>query len=40
MTTLTETSLTSMKVAFSTAPEPIQGIPMLASLIDLMLYMC
>jgi hypothetical protein len=34
-----ETSLTSMKAAFPTAPEPIHGIPMLASLIDLMLYM-
>jgi hypothetical protein len=29
-----------MKDAFSTAPEPIHGIPMLASLINLMLQMC
>ncbi len=40
MATLTETSLTSMKAAFPTAPEPIQGIPTLASLINLMLRMC
>jgi hypothetical protein len=36
-----ETSLTSMKAAFPTAPEPIHGIPMLALLINLMLcHMC
>jgi hypothetical protein len=29
-----------MKAAFPTAPEPIQGIPTLASLINLMLHMC
>ncbi len=40
MATLMETSLTSMKAAFPTAPEPIQGIPTLASLINLMLYIC
>jgi hypothetical protein len=40
MITLMETSLTSMKAAFPTAPEPIQGIMTLASLIDLMLHMC
>ncbi len=40
MSSLTETSLTSMKAAFPAAPDPIQGIPKLASLIDLMLYMC
>jgi hypothetical protein len=42
MANLTETSLTSMKMkaAFPTAPDPIQGIPTLASLIDLMLHMC
>ncbi len=40
MATLMETSLTSMKAAFPTASEPIQGIPTLASLIDLMLHMC
>ena len=31
---------TSMKVAFPAAPDPIQGIPTLASLIDLMLHIC
>jgi hypothetical protein len=40
MSTLLETSLTSMKAAFPAAPDPIQGIPMLASLIDLMLHIC
>jgi hypothetical protein len=40
MATLTETSLTSMKAAFPTSPEPIQGIPTLPSLIDLMLHIC
>ena len=40
MSTLLETSLTSMKKAFLAAPDPIQGIPMLASLIDLMLHIC
>ena len=40
MSTLTETSLRSMKAAFPAAPEPIQGIPTLASLIDLMLHIC
>jgi hypothetical protein len=40
MSALTETSLTSMKAAFPTAPTPILGIPTLASLIDLMMYMC
>jgi hypothetical protein len=40
MSALTETSLTSMKAAFPTAPEPVQGIPMLQSLIELMLHMC
>ena len=40
MSTLTETSLTSMKAAFPAAPDPIQGIPTLASLIDLMLHIC
>ena len=29
-----------MKAAFPAAPDPIQGIPTLASLIDLMLYIC
>ncbi len=38
MSGLTETSLTSMKAAFPTAPDPLQGIPTLASLIDLMLH--
>ncbi len=40
MSSLTETSLTSMKAAFPVALDPIQGIPKLASLIDLMLHMC
>ena len=40
MSRLTETSLTSMKLAFPSAPDPIKGIPMLASLIDLMLHIC
>ena len=40
MSTLSETSLTSMKAAFPAAPDPIQGIPTLASLIDLVLHIC
>jgi len=40
MTTLAETSLTSMKAAFPTAPEPVVGIPTLQTLIELMLHMC
>ncbi len=40
MSALTEISLTSMKAAFPAAPDPIQGIPTLASLIDLMLHIC
>jgi hypothetical protein len=40
MSALAETSLTSMKAAFPAAPDPIQGIPTLASLIDLMLHIC
>ncbi len=40
MSTLTKTSLTSMKAAFPATPDPIQGIPMLASLVDLMLHIC
>jgi hypothetical protein len=40
MSSLTETSLTSMKTAFPAAPDLIQGIPKLASLINLMLHMC
>ncbi len=35
-----ETSLTSMKVAFPTAPKPIHGTPTLVSFIDLMMHMC
>ncbi len=35
-----ETSLTSIKAAFPSAPTPIHGIPTLASLIDLMMHMC
>jgi hypothetical protein len=40
MSALTETSLTSMKAAFPTAPELFHGISTLASLINLMLHMC
>jgi hypothetical protein len=42
MSALMETSLTSMKAAFPTAPEPVQGIPTIQSLIviELMLHMC
>ncbi len=40
MSALTETSLTSMKDAFPTAPTPIQGIHTLASLIVLMMHLC
>jgi hypothetical protein len=40
MSALTETSLTSMKAAFPTAPAPIHGIPTLTSLINLMMHMC
>jgi hypothetical protein len=40
MSALTETSLTSMKAAFPTAPTPIHGIPTLASLINQMMHMC
>jgi hypothetical protein len=40
MSALTETTLTSMKAAFPTAPTPIYGIPTLASLINLMMHMC
>ena len=40
MSGLMETSLTSMKLAFPSAPDPIQGLPTLASLIDLTLHIC
>jgi hypothetical protein len=40
MSALTETSLTSMKAAFPTAPEPIHGMPLLPSLFLLMILMC
>jgi len=40
MSALMEISLTSMKAAFPAASDPIQGIPMLTSLIDLMLHIC
>ncbi len=40
MSGLKETSLTSMKAAFPTAPRPLQGIPKLASLINLMMHIC
>jgi hypothetical protein len=40
MSALMETSLTSMKTAFPTASEPVEGILALQSLIELMLHMC
>ena len=40
MSGLTETSLTSMKLAFPSAPDPIQGIPTLAPLINLTPHIC
>jgi hypothetical protein len=40
MSALMETSLTSMKAAFLTAPTPIHGIPTLTSLINLVMHMC
>ena len=40
MSLLSETSLTSMKATFLAAPDPLQGIPTLTSLIDLMLQIC
>jgi hypothetical protein len=40
MSALTETFLMSMKTAFPTAPKPVQGIPTLQSLIELMLHRC
>jgi len=40
MSALMKISLTSMKAAFPAAPDPIQGIPTLTSLIDLMLHIC
>jgi hypothetical protein len=40
MSALTEISLTSIETAFPTAPKPVQGIPMLQSLNELMLHMC
>jgi hypothetical protein len=40
MSALKETSLTSMKTVFPTAPEPVQRIQTPQSLIELMLHMC
>ncbi len=40
MSALTETSLTSMKAAYPTAPTPIHAILTLPSLINLMMHMC
>ncbi len=40
MSALTETSLTSMKAAFPTAPTPIHGMLNLASFINLMMHLC
>jgi hypothetical protein len=40
MSTTPETSLADMKVRFPSAPEPIQGIPNLQSLIKLLFHLC
>ncbi len=40
MSALMENSLTSMKAAFPTAPEPIHRMSTLTSLIDLVMHMC
>jgi hypothetical protein len=40
MSALMETSLTSMKAAFPTAPKLVQGIMTLQPLIELMLHVC
>ena len=40
MSTAMETSLADMKAGFPVAPEPIQGIPTLESLIELLFHMC
>ncbi len=40
MSTTTETSLADMKTGFPQAPEPIQGIPTLQSLIELLFHLC
>ena len=40
MSTLTETSLADMKGGFPPPPDPIQGIPTLTSLIDLLFHLC
>ncbi len=40
MSTTMETSLAGMKTGFSFASEPIQGIPKLESLIELLFHMC
>ncbi len=40
MSTAMETSLADMKAGFPFAPEPIQGIPTLESLIELLFHMC
>jgi hypothetical protein len=40
MSTTSETSLADMKAGFPSAPEPIQGIPNLQSLIKLLFHLC
>jgi hypothetical protein len=37
---MTETTLLDMKVGFPPSPEPIQGIPTLQSLIELLFHLC
>jgi hypothetical protein len=37
---MTETTLSDMKAGFPPLPKPIQGIPMLQSLIELLFYLC
>jgi hypothetical protein len=40
MSTMTETTLLDMKAGFPPSPEPIQGIPTLQSLIELLFHLC
>jgi hypothetical protein len=40
MSTMTETTLSDMKAGFPPLPEPIQGIPMIQSLIELLFHLC
>jgi hypothetical protein len=40
MSTMTETTISDMKAGFPPLPEPIQGIPTLQSLIELLFHLC